>query len=761
MVVRKKDLCCNIIFLVIFLSGCSKYGGLNDTQEQSPYQDVNDEYQYVSEYIYTLKQGYITNPYVFGDAFYFCTNGTSGTQGIYRMQLAESTEPEKLPAWFEEKGNDLSVRHFLMDSEGNFYFLLDEYSVIFVASSNSLEMQTLHYFSKYSPTGEELFWYDITELLSENGVEDIEKAALDAENHLYVAEQEKIFIFDGDGSLLKAINTEKYILGMGTGKDGKVYCKLSSPTGSELWEIDIVSGKLGQVYNNYPYGYQNWIVPGLEGDFLVYDQSNIYEYDMSTQSSDVVVNWVDANLFGNDIYFAAAMEDGNILVLENERSGNFDLYVLTKKPVSQIVEKKVIQVGTIYSNINLERLAVAFNRRGTEYRIEVRTYYNSNGDLSYNEALTAMNMDFITGNGPDIFSTQYGNTANYASKGLIEDLTPYLKKSTVLNYEDFIEPVLNAVTYNGILTCIPPTFTLQTLAGRSDQVGKDMGWSLEEMIAFLEEYPDKQVLDVAGGIPIRPLLVSLFMSYNQSAFVDWEAGTCSFDSEEFGRILELISRFPESYPQSDRSEGTLLAEGDVLLAMEEISNPNMITGTFQKFGDEEFTYIGYPTLDGCAGCKLEFIDGAYAISTQSQNKEGAWKFIEFMLLDPSGIQETFGFSSMKEKLEQQFAEASKEPYMRDENGEVIPDSKGEPMRRTVNYGLQYWDGFHVEFYALLPEEEELLREMIDIAKPSDSDNVILSIITEEVESYFQGQKSLKEVQDVIQSRAGLYISEGY
>lgn len=63
--------------------------------------------------------------------------------------------------------------------------------------------------------------------------------------------------------------------------------------------------------------------------------------------------------------------------------------------------------------------------------------------------------------------------------------------------------------------------------------------------------------------------------------------------------------------------------------------------------------------------------------------------------------------------------------------------------------------------ALLPEEEELLREMIGIAKPSDSDNAILSIITEEAESYFQGQKSLKEVQDIIQSRAGLYISEGY
>ena len=760
MAMRKKSLCCYIIFFVIFLTGCSKYGRLDDTQEQSPYQDVNDDYQYVSEYIYTIKQGYIANPYVLGDTFYFYANGTSETQGIYRMQLAESAEPEKLPAWYKEKGNNLNVRHFLMDSEGNFYFLLDEYSVVFVASSSSLEMQAVYFFAKYSPTGEELFWYDISEMLLENGVEDIEKAALDAENHMYVASQEKILIFDGDGSSHKIINTEKYILGMGTGKDGKVYCKLSSPTGSELWEIDIASGKLGQVYSNYPYGYQNWIVPGLEGDFLVYDQSNLYEYDMNTKSSNIVVNWVDTNLFGNEIYFAAAMEDGDILVLENESNGNLDLFVLTKKPVSKIAEKKVIQIGTIYSSINLERLAVAFNRRDAEYRIEVKTYYNSNDDLSYNEALTAMNMDFITGNGPDMFSTQYGNIANYASKGLIEDLTPFLEKSTALNYEDFVESVLNAVTYDGILTCIPPTFTLQTLAGRSAQVGNDMGWSFEEIIAFLEEYPDKQVFDVTGGISIRPLLMSLFMSYNQSAFVDWEAGTCSFDSEEFGRILELISLFPESYPQSDRSEGTLLAEGDVLLAMEEISNPNMITGTFQKFGGEAFTYIGYPTLDGSVGCKLGFIDGAYAISTQSKNKEGAWKFIEFMLIDTSGIQETFAFSSMKEKLEQQFTEASKQPYMRDENGEVILDSKGEPMRRTINYGLQYWDGFHVEFYALLPEDVELLWEMINIATASDSDEIILSIINEESEGYFQGQKSLEEVEDIIQRKVSLYISEG-
>ncbi len=47
------------------------------------------------------------------------------------------------------------------------------------------------------------------------------------------------------------------------------------------------------------------------------------------------------------------------------------------------------------------------------------------------------------------------------------------------------------------------------------------------------------------------------------------------------------------------------------------------------------TFIGYPTMDGSQGHRMDAAGGVYAIFSQSSHKEGAWSFLE-ALLDSEG-----------------------------------------------------------------------------------------------------------------------------
>ena len=61
---------------------------------------------------------------------------------------------------------------------------------------------------------------------------------------------------------------------------------------------------------------------------------------------------------------------------------------------------------------------------------------------------------------------------------------------------------------------------------------------------------------------------------------------------------------------------------------------------------------------------------------------------------------------------------------------------------------------------VVKEDVDGIRRIVDsIRQPSMSHEEIMEIIEEEAEFYFQGQKSLDEVTDVIQSRVQLYLDE--
>ena len=70
------------------------------------------------------------------------------------------------------------------------------------------------------------------------------------------------------------------------------------------------------------------------------------------------------------------------------------------------------------------------------------------------------------------------------------------------------------------------------------------------------------------------------------------------------------------------------------------------------------------------------------------------------------------------------------------------------------------DNFTVEVYAATEEQTNRMMEMIETAQTGERmDQEILSIIMEESSGFFEGQKSVENVAEVIQNRVQLYLNE--
>ena len=250
------------------------------------------------------------------------------------------------------------------------------------------------------------------------------------------------------------------------------------------------------------------------------------------------------------------------------------------------------------------------------------------------------------------------------------------------------------------------------------------------------------------------------LAYDLDSYIDWETGKCSFDSEDFQKVLEFVNTFPEEYDwqNDDRSTPAKIQSGEVLLNMTGIYQLNSIQEEEAMFG-EPVTYIGYPTSGGGSGTYMQASE-LYAITAKSSNKDGAWAFIENYLNQPFDDLYSYGLPARKSALDDMVEKALNVTYMTDENGEQILDENGNPIPEDGTSGISYGD-WEYTYHTPTEEEIDILKDLISVAEPSSAtgNDEITNIITEEAEAFFKGQKSVADVANVIQSRVQVYVNE--
>lgn len=357
---------------------------------------------------------------------------------------------------------------------------------------------------------------------------------------------------------------------------------------------------------------------------------------------------------------------------------------------------------------------------------------------------------------PDLLDISDGlPLRQYAAKGYLEDLWPYIESDPELGRASVMDRALQSAEIDGKLYQIFPGFSLKTLAGASTAVGSKMGWTLDDLKAALAK--QKPGCGVLGQNETSASLLESLFGDVLDQFVDWDAGTARFDSPEFREILAFCASFPARPGGADDGldELTRASQGGQLLLQTDIASLSSLLIYRTLFGGEA-AYVGYPGVPG-GGAKFQ-ADGGLALSAACRDKEGAWTFLRKTLLPTGADFFPYGFPINREDFDQAAADAMKVEYAKDENGDPITGMDGEPIIEGQSYG--FIAGRLISLTPVTLEDYDQFMALYNTAESLDRrDENIWQIVQECAGAYFSGSKGLEDAAGTIQNRVMLYINE--
>lgn len=420
--------------------------------------------------------------------------------------------------------------------------------------------------------------------------------------------------------------------------------------------------------------------------------------------------------------------------------------------------KKVIEIYALYMDSDFKGAVIDFNKNSSEYYAVVTEYAEKYPD----DPVTRLNNDIIAGKIPDIILLHPNMPIDsYISKGFLADLYGFMDNDEAIKRTDYLDCVMKAYETNGKLYELVPSFSISTLVGKASVLGSEAGWTVDEFIAFAKKNPDKYIIGDRYSVTIDSgEFFSAVTSLCYENFINRETGECCFDSEEFIGLMEFSERFPKEVDRERMQANSSNYWNDYYRACRDGQMLMMkcSVGNFEDMRILEKVNFTAPTVfkgyPGAAGNGAVFI--AYtetAIASKASNSEGAWEFAKYLLSD--GFQERYTaedsdrFPVKLTAVEKIMDNAKKMPYYEDENGRKIYEQK------------KYWNGSNeINIGINTDEDNKKILDFIDSTQNiSRYDSQINDIIREESSVYFSGQKSSKEVAEIIQNRVQNYLDE--
>lgn len=722
-----------LLLSCMVLSACEKGEGALK-QEGASYGSLS-EYVYVPEFTSLVSNNnvYYYQPTLQKDKLFYL-NYTYEIMGMaldgVRLSIQDIDDPNEKKDFsldFNLEGYRGNISDFFVDSDRNIYNLWCMYPCD--EKGNYINDDYSFFLEKCDGEMNQLVVANISEYFVDKNNSFVVDMAFDTEGKVYIASGTVIYVLNSDLSFDKVIATSNEgIEHLVESADGGIWFTKYGNEGWELIEINTETGEIGEAYTNLPdVTLLDFIMPD-EGKLIVYNEEKLYEYDMSDMECVKEINWLDCYIDGNDIQNISVSEE-KIIVYTYDAGYNLrEMAFLNKTPKDEVPLKEVITVATLESsNPSLQEAVVKFNKYNDTYKVVIKAYVNNTTNISditgtvWTDGRALMKAEIASDDSPDIIDLSDVDIMDLVLKDALEDLTPYLEKSTAANLYDFVPSVLESFKINSKQVAVPMYFEILTWMAKYSTVGNKSGWSFEDVIMLADAESDATLMHYYDKYSALQML----LEYNWLSFIDPESGNCSFDSQEFIDLLKLADRF-EPY-EGEESEAGAIVMDKVLLSPAVLRS----VSDYQIYGammDNNAVCIGYPTADGSAGIYLRG-NTMYGISAKSDQKEGAWAFIESQLADNTAAFYE-GFPSRKEALQELF-----EKSMTSHDWETAA-------------------------YAASKEEIDAISSIINLAKPSIPINqTIFTIIEEEAAFFLEGQKSAKEAAEVIQNRVELYVQE--
>lgn len=414
----------------------------------------------------------------------------------------------------------------------------------------------------------------------------------------------------------------------------------------------------------------------------------------------------------------------------------------------------VTAVVTWPSRDTLEHIR-AYNENSQKYFIEIREYGEESAVMEAEDLETQLTLDILSGKGPDlvIWDSAFYSPA-LASEKLMENLYGFMEEDADFRREDYYGNILQAFELNGGLYVLPASFSVETVCGKAEEIGIHRniteGWEIGEMIEAFENSPHAEWLTVNYS---KRLAFSEVCWGCVGNFVDWEKGTCHFDTPAFVELLELSDTFPENLTiDNDFSYYETLRSGKALWVPVMLASPWRVADQRISFGDVDMRWPGYPVADGekeLGGGVAAPYGECFSICRNSQNQAAAWEFIK-SFLTVEAQREMGGIPLLRTVSEERIQDALTVEY------ETVDGIEREKIKYRIIAEGEETTGLS----CITEEDAEIYRSIIENTHRSyGNDSGMMEIIMEEADAYFEKGKNAAAVADTIQRRVSVYVGE--
>lgn len=687
-------------------------------------------------------------------------SGGAGHAALYRMDMASGALTQ-LEGYGTGEGADVAA--IVPCEDGSLWVLEqigDDLGMVFdsieglISAAGFEDTPSSRVWRKIDAAGvEELARVDVTDLAQKLGVENFSATQMDREGRLYAASGTALTVLDAALSPLftcKAPEPIERLISLG---DGGVGLVTAGEAGRTVYPVDFDGQTLegactlpGNVYK---------ICAGNDRyDFLYHNGDSLYGWPHGASSAEKILSWSGAGIDMGLISALALLPDGRGAVVTRDQAiwpVSYSAALLAPASEEDLAGRTVLTLATLGLDSDTRAQILEFNRTSGTCRIAVRDYseYNSPGDNA--AGLSKLNTEILAGNLPDLLDVSDAiPLRQYAAKGLLEDLWPFIDAD--MGRDALMERVFQAAAIDGKLFRVFPRFYIETAAGNSSDLGNMDGWTLDDLRAAM----DKQDAgcSVLGPNETKNSILEDMFADNLDHFVDWDAGTASFDSPEFKAVLEFCNTFPaQARSQVDESPYTWIARGEQMLLPVSLGDLASLQIYRALFGGEA-AFVGYPGGNGGASFSVE---GGMAMTASCRDKDGAWSFLRQTLLAESG-RFAYGFPVNRANFEQSARESMEITYLKDENGDPIAGPDGEPM--TEGTSIVVLDTQPVILKPPTQEDYDLVMSLYERADAiAGRDENIWTIVQDGVGGYFAGDRTVEDAVKSIQSRAELYLNE--
>ena len=499
---------------------------------------------------------------------------------------------------------------------------------------------------------------------------------------------------------------------------------------------------------------------------IISDTEGVKRVDYDNKQLEMLMDFSDSNVNRSDIQDMQLLSCTNDRIVYSGTLWNVGSYMTgTSIPCIFVFERaesnpnagKTILNAAVAGYIDraTAEAVVRFNDTNPDYFIRYTNRYdlskfrsdvNSSGDEATTElaASAAMSnqlaMDLMSGDGPDLIF-------NMLSYSQLNNADYLVDLSDMITEEGYYSHIFDACRTDDKLYQIPLNFVMSGIWTDASNLESDQyGFTYDQYVDFVDTVCN-------GEDPLQMDKITTFttmLSGMTDLFRD-ENGRINYDNEAFRTLAQYVND-NVTYVEPDYSEYGEYVEyylGGPEMTGAEWKTVDSVGSLLYGSGSsaQNMRLAGIPSVDG-RGPSVE-IRNSIGISASSPSVEGCRELINILL--STEIQAMYcelGSTCVSTEGFRQGSEEEIEYY----NRQIQRMQDSASYEEIAEMGMDYQlvdDSFLDEFDAMVES----------CGSVSFIDPAVMSIVREEMPAYFEGQKTIDEVIEILQNRVNTYTNE--